>query len=206
MKKNLANLISSLRFTAPIILFATDWSIQAKLIYCIALIPTDILDGLVARVIGNKNGIGKLIDSTADRILYGSGLIFLFSEKLMKYWIVLPLILGEIILAVPVGYGIFLIIKKEIKKNKIRSVIQIYQKINEQVSENFVVNVFGKIKGVVYSIGITLLAINIFKQLKSLEVIYSAMFISGFFFCGIAFIDYYKKFQKWNDTQEKFFK
>ncbi len=203
MKKNLANFISSLRFTAPIILFATDWNIQAKLIYCIALIPTDILDGLVARVIGNKNGIGKLIDSTADRILYGSGLIFLFSEKLMKYWIVLPLILGEIILAVPVGYGIFLIIKKEIKKNKIRSVIQIYQKINEQVSENFVVNVFGKIKGVVYSIGITLLAINIFKQLKSLEVIYSAMFISGFFFCGIAFIDYYKKFQKW---QEKFFK
>lgn len=203
MKKNLANLVSSLRFTAPIILFATNWSIQTKLIFCIALIATDILDGYIARLTDSKNGIGKLIDPTADRVLYGSGLIFLFSEKLMEYWIVLPLILGEIILAVPVAYGVFLIIKKGVKENNIKSVAQIYQKINAQVSKNFVVNIFGKIKSVAYGTGIILLAINHFKPLKSLEVIYSAMFISGFFFCGIALTNYYKKFQKW---QEEFFK
>lgn len=203
MKKNLANFVSSLRFAAPFILFATDWSIQTKLICCFVLIPTDFLDGLVAKIINNKNGIGKLIDPMADRVLYGSGLIFLFSEKIIEYWIVLPLILGEIIIAVPVAYGIFLVIKREIKKDNAKSFMQIYQKINEQVTENFFVNIFGKMKSATYGIGITLLAMNIFNPLRSFEVIYSAVFISGFFFCGIAFIDYYKKFQKW---QEKFFR
>ena len=121
---NLANIISSTRFLAPINFFVIDifwegWDIKAKLICYLALFATDFIDGLVARGLGNTNNIGKFIDPTADKVLQLSGLIFLLTSVPLEDWIVIPVLGGEIPIFLISVYGIYMIVKKEIQKNKL---------------------------------------------------------------------------------------
>jgi len=121
---NLANIISSLRFLAPINFFVIDlfwswWDIKVKLIVYLALFLTDLIDGWLARLIGNTGGIGKLIDPIADKVLHLSGLVFLLISVTLENWIVIPILMGETPIVLVSPYGVYMIVKKEIQKNKI---------------------------------------------------------------------------------------
>jgi len=121
---NLANIISSLRFLAPINFFVIDlflprWDIKVKLICYLFLFLTDFIDGPIARLTGNTKGIGKFIDPVADKALHLPGLVFFLISVPLEDWIVIPVLGGEIPIVLLSLYGIYIIVKKEIRENKI---------------------------------------------------------------------------------------
>jgi len=135
---NLANIISSTRFLAPVNFFVIDlfwaeWDIQAKLICYLALFLTDFTDGLVARWTGNTEGIGKLIDPVVDKVMQLSGLIFLLVNVPLESWIVIPILGGEIPLVLFSIYGIYMIVKREIRGNEI--IRPAYKKYRKEAKE-----------------------------------------------------------------------
>ena len=72
--RNAANMISSLRFLAPVNFFVIDifwagWDTKAKLICYLVLFSTDFVDGMMARWLNSANGAGKFIDPVADKVL-----------------------------------------------------------------------------------------------------------------------------------------
>lgn len=194
---NSANIISFSRFLIPVILFATDWGIKTKLICYLILAATDAFDGMIARAIGNKNGVGKFIDASTDKVMYGSGLLFLFTEGLVEFWIAVLVILGEIFLVSIVGYGIYVFAKREVKKSQPLFLSGLYQNVREEMLKNWNLSAFSKLKGISYGIGASFLLINVFWPSKLLEMGYYSVFISGIVFCAAASIEYYKKFNKW---------
>ncbi|OGI23877.1 MAG: hypothetical protein A3E91_00600 [Candidatus Moranbacteria bacterium RIFCSPHIGHO2_12_FULL_40_10] len=197
---NSANLISLTRLLAPFVLFATKWKIETELMFYIILAVTDLVDGIIARAVGNKDGIGKFIDGSVDKIFYGSGLIFLLTEELISYWIVVPILAGETLIIVPVIYGIWIMVKRETKSNPPSSFIILYHSVRSEIIKSMSISAFGKMKGVAYGLGTTFLLLNVLWPSKLLWVGYSSMFVSGFGFAAMALLEYYKKFQKWQDN------
>ena len=122
--RNAANMISSLRFLAPVNFFVIDifwagWDTKAKLICYLVLFSMDFVDGMVARWLNSADGAGKFIDPVADKVLQLSGLIFLLLNVPLEDWIILPLLGGEIPIIILSVYGIYMSVKKEIRDNRI---------------------------------------------------------------------------------------
>jgi len=200
---NMANIISSFRFLTPIFLFTTEWTIEMKLISYLILFATDAIDGPIARLVKNNKGVGKFIDSFADKIMHGSGLIFLFNEELIERFIPVTVLLGEIVIVIPILYGIYLFIKKEIWESKIKSPRIIYPGVLKELEEIMNVNALGKVKMIAYAIGAGFIFLNIVKPSDLFRYGYIIMFGAGIIFCAGAMYDYYKEYLEW---QKKFFK
>ncbi len=135
---NLPNLLSFSRFLAPINFFVVDifwggWELKEKLIVYAILFLTDFMDGTIARWIGNNNGIGKLIDPVADKVMQLSGLAFLLVNVPLENWIVIPVLGGEIPILFFSLYGVYMIIKSEVKENKI--ITSAFKKYREEARE-----------------------------------------------------------------------
>ena len=195
---NLANIVSSLRFFVPVFLFLTGWSVETKILLFVILLTTDALDGIIARWIGNNGEIGKFIDVSADKVMNISGLVFLLKEGLLEYWIVLPVMAGEMIVSALVLYGIYSTtqeISKGLKSQKGRT-IETYREIRRQIIENIDVSDFGKLKSVCYFVGAAFVLINVFWPTKLYYYAYIVFFCTGLGFYAMSLGIYYKQARK----------
>ena len=129
---NIPNLLTSIRIMLiPIFVFiyttpSKQRSLVAAFIFIIASI-TDLLDGYVARRMGQITRLGKLLDPIADKLLVSSALILLVGFQRVHTWIALLIIGREIAVtglrAVAASEGI--IISSD-KGGKAKMVIQIF--------------------------------------------------------------------------------
>lgn len=197
---NLANIISSSRFSTPFILFLTAWTMEEKLISYFILFFTDALDGPVARLVGNNKGAGKIIDTAADKVMHGSGLIFLLNEKLIEMIIPATVLLGEVLIIIPIIYGVYLLIKREIMEHGIRSVRKIYEVVFSELQEIMSVNAYGKSKMIAYAAAAGFIFLNMIRPTDLFRYGYILMFIAGIIFCIGAIGDYYKKYLEWQSS------
>ncbi len=98
---NIPNLLTSIRIMLiPIFVFlyttpSRQRSLVAASIFIIAAI-TDLLDGYVARRMGQITRLGKLLDPIADKLLVSSALILLVGFQRVHTWIALLIIGREI--------------------------------------------------------------------------------------------------------------
>jgi phosphatidylglycerophosphate synthase len=200
---NLANFISSLRFLAPIILFATSWNIETKMITYLVLAFTDYLDGKVAKWVGNTGGIGGFIEKTADKVMQGAGLIFLLFEELLEDWLAIPIMSGELFVVLLVLYGIYLVIKYEVREKRSKSLKKIYRDVKSEIIRSLIASEFGRTKMFVYGIGAGFIFLNIIWPNKFFRYCYILIFCTGIIFCVGVIIEYYKNFIIW---RSEFFK
>lgn len=69
------------------------WRFLTALVFLVAAL-TDLLDGYLARRMGEVTALGKLLDPVADKLLMLAGLIMLVALELAPAWIVI-VILGR---------------------------------------------------------------------------------------------------------------
>ena len=95
MKKNLANIITSIRLIGAVILTVFEVSSREFLIIYAICGATDCVDGLVARTLKIESDLGRKLDSVSDLLLYG--------VMLIKVWPVLASILPQASLMIIIG-------------------------------------------------------------------------------------------------------
>lgn len=104
---NLANFLSASRFLS-LLIHSRIWSsmsIEMTWVFILFLCLTDLLDGIVARRIGNFKGIGMAIDTSADKVMILSVSIWiLLKVKNISPGMMEMIILGEIL---PFSIGLF---------------------------------------------------------------------------------------------------
>lgn len=97
----LANIITVLRLILVPIFFAVlvngTNDVVAFLLFAVAA-STDWLDGQIARRTGTVTEIGKAIDPLVDRLLIGAGVLGLYIEHRIPWWIVALLVLRDLYL------------------------------------------------------------------------------------------------------------
>jgi len=131
---------------APIFLFVLPLNLKSKLILFVALALTDIFDGMIARLVKNKSGMGKIIDSTADKVMIFSGLLFLYAERIISSWVAGIIFFGEVLVLLFAVYGISLSFRKNVSRVfKINNIIGYYHEARKEILNNWNVNIFGKI-------------------------------------------------------------
>jgi len=98
----------------------------------VALALTDIFDGMIARLV-KKSGMGKIIDSTADKAMIFSGLLFLYAEGLFSHYVVAMFFFEGAIILIIVIYGIGLLLRQNVPgKSGISNIIKRYQKAKKR--------------------------------------------------------------------------
>ena len=201
--ENLANLVTMTRILTPFILFMTNWTTEEKLVAYLILESTDIFDGIIARLTKTACGIGKFLDPLVDKIMRGSGLVFLLINGLMEYWLAFPMILGEIFISIVAVYAIYLVAKREFKRSRSISPSMLYKELKPEIVKNILISPFGRMKAIAYGLGFVCLLLDIYHPYKITEMMYFSFFLSGFAFGTMAITDYYKKFIKWQAENPK---
>ena len=69
-------------------LHASEWMMAAFFVFFIAGL-TDALDGLIARVLGQKSRLGSFIDPLADKLLLVTSFVMLWKIGQIPFWLVL---------------------------------------------------------------------------------------------------------------------
>lgn len=166
-------MLSASRLLTPFILFGFDWSIEAKLMAVVILASTDIFDGMIARKVGNAEGIGKIIDSFSDKVMIFSVLIFLFVQRIVDHWVISLILLGEMIAFAIASAGIYLALKKY-KKKGIKEVVGV-------ITSGWRVSSVGKLAVVFYFIMAIFVFFRIFfPRSETLDLFYLLSFGAGF--------------------------
>ncbi|MFC1644408.1 CDP-alcohol phosphatidyltransferase family protein [Patescibacteria group bacterium] len=162
---NAANIITLTRVAVPFILlfpgvffWMGDWPIEQRFLWALLLLPTDIVDGLVARWIGNTDGIGKYLDPLMDKIVTFSFIIFFYVNGLVN-----PILLGLIL---------------TIEILTVLTLFFLRMKVNE----------FGKLKMVLYFIGVMAVYFNLTYGIS--EMIASLILMSATATAAIALMCY----------------
>lgn len=128
---NLANAITVFRIALiPVFigLFSAagrTMSLLAAAVFFLASI-TDLLDGYIARRLGQVTELGKLLDPVADKLLIVSAMILLVRERDIAPWIAIVIIGREILVTGlrAVAYGQGLVIAAE-SHGKLKFVFQV---------------------------------------------------------------------------------
>lgn len=202
---NLANIVSSLRFLTPLVLFFTPWSMAWKMTAYAVFFATDAIDGLIARWSGNCDGIGKVIDSVSDKVCHGSGLIFaiaIFHSQPAETMLFMAIAIGEGFIAILGLYGVYLIGKEQVKESPNKDKLDMYQEMRDQVVAGMKVNMFGKAKMIAYFGGGVSLACFLHWPDYRLSLLYWGFFLLGLVFAWLANRIYYRQFEEW---QRRFF-
>ena len=128
---NIANLItlSRIALTPVVIFFMIQNSWDIALLVFIAAAVTDLLDGFVARCMGQENKFGKILDPIADKILLGSvmiALLCLLPGYGLLFFTLCFLIVKEIILLVG-GAVLWFRYQKFIPPSKLSRKVSFYE-------------------------------------------------------------------------------
>ena len=108
---NLPNCLTALRIAlTPIfllLLFADTWYWKslAFVVFSAASL-TDLYDGKLARAGNQETPLGRFLDPLADKILVTSALVALAFNKMVNFWIVLPLVGRDILITGIRLYGL----------------------------------------------------------------------------------------------------
>ena len=108
---NLPNCLTALRIAlTPIfllLLFADTWYWQslAFVVFSAASL-TDLYDGKLARAGNQETPLGRFLDPLADKILVTSALVALALNKMVNFWIVLPIVGRDILITGIRLYGL----------------------------------------------------------------------------------------------------
>jgi cardiolipin synthase (CMP-forming) len=105
MLARLPNILTGARLLAlvpfVILLGGADSGVSrtAAIIFCAASV-TDFLDGYLARHAHAQTRFGRLVDPLADRLLINVTVILLVVHDRMPWWLALPIIVRDLVLAV----------------------------------------------------------------------------------------------------------
>ena len=108
---NLPNCLTALRIAlTPIfllLLFADTWYWKslAFVVFSAASL-TDLYDGKLARAGNQETPLGRFLDPLADKILVTSALVALALNKMVNFWIVLPIVGRDILITGIRLYGL----------------------------------------------------------------------------------------------------
>lgn len=100
MPFNVANMLTVLRLIlAPIFVtcFIAGWKETAFVIFCVAAF-TDLIDGTVARLLGQPSKYGAILDPIADKLLMQSSFIALAVTKILPLWFLALALLRDIMI------------------------------------------------------------------------------------------------------------
>lgn len=108
---NLPNCLTALRIAlTPILLLllfadAWYWKSLAFVVFSVASL-TDLYDGKLARAGNQETPLGRFLDPLADKILVTSALVALALNKMVNFWIVLPIVGRDILITGIRLYGL----------------------------------------------------------------------------------------------------
>jgi phosphatidylglycerophosphate synthase len=189
--RNIPNMLTCSRFSAPFILFLSPWTIKTKLM-AIAILSLTDLEGTLAKIMKVISRIGAVLDAFADLVMKVSLLIYVLSENFVDppIVVILPLA-GEVSIALLIAYGIRHAAKdlwKEIKKESfLKNLWHFGWAIKEKIIENIKVELPGKIKTACYYSAAAFVFANVLMPHKLLRIGYLVFFITGLGFFFLAF-------------------
>ncbi len=139
----------------------------------VILASTDIFDGMIARKVGNAEGIGKIIDSFSDKVMIFSVLVFLFIYRIVDHWVISLVLLGEMLAFAIASAGIYLAVKKYSKKG--------LKEIIETITSNWKISSVGKLAVVLYFLMAIFIFLRVFfPRNEALDLFYLVSFWAGF--------------------------
>ena len=108
---NLPNCLTALRIAlTPILLlllFADTWYWKSLAFFVFSAASlTDLYDGKLARAGNQETPLGRFLDPLADKILVTSALVALALNKMVNFWIVLPIVGRDILITGIRLYGL----------------------------------------------------------------------------------------------------
>ncbi|MDR1669909.1 MAG: CDP-diacylglycerol--glycerol-3-phosphate 3-phosphatidyltransferase [Oscillospiraceae bacterium] len=81
-----------------VVSMAMDWRLAALVLFAAASL-TDMLDGYLARKMGQVTKFGKFMDPLADKLLVFAAMVFFLSEGTMAAWVALLVLAREFIIS-----------------------------------------------------------------------------------------------------------
>jgi cardiolipin synthase (CMP-forming) len=96
------NLLSMLRLALvpPFLVFIVVGDYVAALIVLVVASFTDLLDGYLARRLGQVTRLGQLLDPAADRLYIFAALLGLAAQSLVPWWIVVVIVARDVFLLI----------------------------------------------------------------------------------------------------------
>ena len=91
-----------------LLLFADVWYCKsmAFIVFSIASL-TDFYDGKLARERGQETAIGRFLDPLADKFLVTSALVAFVFDRLISFWLVMPIVTRDVVITIMRMYGLY---------------------------------------------------------------------------------------------------
>ena len=91
-----------------LLLFADAWywKSMAFVVFSIASL-TDFYDGKLAREGGQETVIGRFLDPLADKFLVTSALLAFVFDRLVSFWLVVPIVTRDVVITAMRIYGLY---------------------------------------------------------------------------------------------------
>jgi CDP-diacylglycerol--glycerol-3-phosphate 3-phosphatidyltransferase len=91
-----------------LLLFADAWywKSMAFVVFSIASL-TDFYDGKLAREGDQETSIGRFLDPLADKFLVTSALVAFVFDRLVSFWLVVPIVTRDVIITIMRIYGLY---------------------------------------------------------------------------------------------------
>lgn len=200
---NAANAISILRVLLFLaVLLSPRFQQDAVVAWYVALSFSDKVDGWVALLTGNNDGIGKVIDPVCDKVFQFMGLQYLLLGNLLE-----PAILGYLaMLFEGMTFFVGFACVHHVWAGKKESFAKSCTFIKEKMTGGIRVNPFGKAKMVAYFVGVSFLLLYHYlprfwtmsaKEHAVLQNLYVIFFSFGIFMAAIAFGLYAYEAVRW---------
>ncbi len=82
------------------------WKSMAFIVFSIASL-TDFYDGKLARERGQETAIGRFLDPLADKFLVTSALVAFVFDRLISFWLVMPIVTRDVVITIMRMYGLY---------------------------------------------------------------------------------------------------
>ena len=82
------------------------WKSMAFVVFSIASL-TDFYDGKLAREGGQETAIGRFLDPLADKFLVTSALVAFVFDRLVSFWLVMPIVTRDVVITIMRIYGLY---------------------------------------------------------------------------------------------------
>ena len=79
---------------------------MAFIVFSIASL-TDFYDGKLAREGGRETAIGRFLDPLADKFLVTSALVAFVFDRLVSFWLVMPIVTRDVVITIMRIYGLY---------------------------------------------------------------------------------------------------